>query len=481
MAGNRAAADVFTGVWGKQAPVVQRHSINDAPAPPDLSDEDEPKVEPVQRVAVPGEGLLGAPVQRNGWVKASPSKLAPANPIPGNKAAATAWKKASAAKPGGKAPGQSDLAKYMQAFGEYVEFLGGGPYTIKNLMTENQFGKFDAAYWPANRLLAVDMRIKFTFPDDGPVAGEKKADATKREQRHKDYVNNFINTVTAAWSGKFQFANQREPKGVWGLLNPVSVKINVTPVDANQHFLAKIYKKKEDTANVTSGQVLSMFKGDEVVKQAFNPDSAKGELKRVKKAAPPIVFDYNSAALRPDAAAVVKFLAFYLKNIRVPAIGLGIEATSSNAKLAAERAKTVKDALVAGGVAAPHSITVTSKTGMVRRAVFHPTIDPAWRNVQDITAHEFGHMLGLDDEYATAATKKGAGIETYARVKQAMGQKYADLTQRAGIDSASVMDGGSDVRVTHYITMWEVLGRITSTVAAKPTPKFSHDDWKFKE
>jgi len=114
-----------------------------------------------------------------------------------------------------------------------------------------------------------------------------------------------------------------------------------------------------------------------------------------------------------------------------------------------------------------------------RKVVFKAELDPAWRNVQDVTAHEFGHMLGLDDEYATAATKKGKGIETYKRAKQAFGKKFADQTQLAGIDSASVMDGGSDVRIQHYITMWEVLGRITSTVAATPDPKLGYNDWKF--
>jgi hypothetical protein len=224
-----------------------------------------------------------------------------------------------------------------------------------------------------------------------------------------------------------------------------------------------------------------MFKDSEVVKEAFNPVTATGELSRVKKAAPPIAFQYKSMALTPAAADVVRFLAFYLKNIKLPAIQLGIHSTGTDPKLASDRAIVVRDALAAGGVVAPHTMKTTSTAGQGRKVEFEPTIDAGFRNVQDVTAHEFGHMLGLDDEYATTATAAGKGIETYDRVKQALGKKYADLTQRAGIDSASVMDGGSDVRITHYITMWEVLGRITSTVAAKPTPKFGHDDWKFSQ
>jgi hypothetical protein len=41
------------------------------------------------------------------------------------------------------------------------------------------------------------------------------------------------------------------------------------------------------------------------------------------------------------------------------------------------------------------------------------------------------------------------------------------------------MDGGSDVRIQHYITMWDVLGQLTSKKASVPTPKLGDADWKF--
>jgi hypothetical protein len=89
-------------------------------------------------------------------------------------------------------------------------------------------------------------------------------------------------------------------------------------------------------------------------------------------------------------------------------------------------------------------------------------------------------MLGLDDEYEVGGNK-GKGIETYGLTKEALGKDYADLRARAGTDSASVMDGGSDVRVEHYITLWQVLGRITTAKAAVPAAKFGSADWKFNQ
>ena len=73
----------------------------------------------------------------------------------------------------------------------------------------------------------------------------------------------------------------------------------------------------------------------------------------------------------------------------------------------------------------------------------------------------------------------GAPIETYDRTKAAFGDDVADQTQLAGIDSASIMDGGDDVRIYHYVTLWDVLQQVTTQKAVLPTPVFGEADWKF--
>ena len=51
--------------------------------------------------------------------------------------------------------------------------------------TEN-FGKFDVSYNPGAKLLNIDLRVKFTFPDmkepkkGGPLEAVQKARSTKR-------------------------------------------------------------------------------------------------------------------------------------------------------------------------------------------------------------------------------------------------------------------------------------------------------------
>lgn len=134
-------------------------------------------------------------------------------------------------------------------------------------------------------------------------------------------------------------------------------------------------------------------------------------------------------------------------------------------------------------------------------------------------AHEFGHMLGLGDEYthargvkdpvtghwvvepdpATGGTRMKKAWVTkathYGLVETALGADYAAATEkvhapaRAPYDPvvnrekeelpAGIMGAGSDVRMQHYVTIWEALAQVTAQKAAVPTPKFGQADWKF--
>lgn len=507
--GNKAVQRlVAKGPWG--ALPVQRHSI--AGAPKEATEEDDAvqlqrSVGPwgstavVQRdwkTALPSDAVKSAPPS-GVKIGSAPAKWAKTGPTLDAKAdtktakfldpmsSLAAEDKLSVADmiKWGLQPRQAlDKLKtdktYAKAVTDFFEFVKGGPYIHPDYQTDDKFGKFDATYDPVSKALRIDMRIKFTFPDDRPKKGEAAKEAKAREDRHATYVTNFLDRVTGQWSGKFSFSNARPPAEVWGKLNPIGVKINVTPVDANQHFLAKIYAKKEDTANVTNSQVLSMFKGDDVIKAAFVKGTIAGELTRLRKITPRLRFGYNSAAISGTNQAVIDFLGSYLRRLGAPAVTITAASLSTDRKLADKRAKAVADSLTAAGVAGAHKAVPKVAVGLGRYVALNPVVDPAYTNVQDVQAHEFGHMLGLDDEYEVGGNN-GKGIETYGLVKEALGEKYANLTAKAGIDSASVMDGGSNVRVQHYITIWQVLGRVTTAKAASPASRFGSADWKFNE
>lgn len=87
---------------------------------------------------------------------------------------------------------------------------------------------------------------------------------------------------------------------------------------------------------------------------------------------------------------------------------------------------------------------------------------------QNTAAHEFGHMIGLDDEYIEEKPGKDGGKakffgdepDHYAKIKELMGDEAAKetLTQNGG----NIMSVGSDVKRGHYIFFLEALNNMTS-------------------
>ena len=351
---------------------------------------------------------------------------------------------------------------------------------------------------PSGNVLNANMRVKFEFPDDpvtppsarnlwGFFGGQERKAV---EARHKTYITNFINQVTAQWSGRYQFKNVREPQSIWGKLNPISVSLKVEDVESNEHFLIKAFTKTAGTANVTGGGVTSLYKGNDVPQPAFNPGTAQGELTRVRRNTPtPLLFANNSTDVPGGELGKLQFLGTYLSRINNPKFDIKIDGYASktgdsakNQTLSQNRADNVANVLRGAGVA-QHNLVVnahgdsgsTADVGW-RKVEIASDIPVGWQNFQDVTAHEFGHMLGLDDEYAAG---RGPLAEHHDLVAKAFGKEYADQVAKAGdTDYGSVMEGGSDVRIQHYVTFWQ--GLVESTLkGAVPDPKFGWDDWKF--
>ena len=261
----------------------------------------------------------------------------------------------------------------------------------------------------------------------------------------------------------------------------------------NGHFKLDIWHKKSDTANIRNDGTGSLFKGDDVPNVNQFPNTGKNEINRLKQVAPPIRFASGSAKLDGAAQTTLSFLADYVKRINNPKFKLAIKGHASadgqkdtNLKLSRERAQAVHDFLATKGIKAPHIMShdgvgeAGAGTGATwRKVVFSPTLQAGFQNVQDVTPHEFGHMIGLDDEYDSG---RGATTDHYALVKKAFGQKYADKVAKVNVggvtDQESVMEGGSDVRVYHYVTLWDALVKTTLQKAPLPTPKFGYNDWK---
>jgi outer membrane protein OmpA-like peptidoglycan-associated protein len=380
---------------------------------------------------------------------------------------------------------QRDLSEQDKK--DYEKFVGSS-YAWPN-RTAGVNGKFDVLYSPAGRQMDVTVKVKFEFPD---VTGTTDADKKVMD----DYRANYISQVQKAWSKRYQFQNVREPQEAWKKLNPVTVNVQVQEVKSNQHFLIQAYIKKTGTAQVSGGNSgafnkTELFKGDDTPTARFNPGTEQGELARVARINPsPILFDNNKADIKADVTPKLSFMATYMKRISNPKFDITITGHANNTGtktynqgLAEQRAKNVETALKAGGLT-NHNMSSSSagSTGATagaewRKVDINVKIPAGWKNEQDVTPHEFGHMIGLGDEYGGGANAKATH---YDLVVKAFGKEYADqVAKRGDTDYASIMEGGNDVRIQHYVTFWEALCETTLQKAAAPTKRFGYDDWKF--
>jgi hypothetical protein len=166
--------------------------------------------------------------------------------------------------------------------------------------------------------------------------------------------------------------------------------------------------------------------------------------------------------------------------------------------LARRRAADVKQRLQAAGIANPLSETTAGASTFAGVHVKAAAADP---NIVDIyvrkwsrisAAHEFGHMIGLMDEYYAAKSDEvvrqliSAGLlppdtrgdhltanPPTSHVGETRGQKATmklleaneldtpDFTLQDLAKSSSIMTGGYDVVAAHFVTVWEALASLT--------------------
>lgn len=376
-----------------------------------------------------------------------------------------------------------DPERWLKARTAFDTFIGSS-YS-QQAITKGLNGKYDASYDPTAKSLTLTTPMRFLFPDDVELPTDTEEDKTKRASRHQTYIDNFVNRTTSQWSGRYKFKNVRDPKTVWGKLNPITVSILPKIVKTNEYFLISAKTETTGRASVGGGKG-TLFKGSDTPAAAFEAGTRAGELARIGSAAPP-VFLTGAGALEDASKPTVEFLSRYLRVINRPKFKVAITGRDkASADAAKARGQTVADALTGFGLGT-HEVTVDGSVdgGLsdldVKKVTFTPALtDPGFTNMQDVSSHEFGHMMGLPDEYVQAGKVVGDNLSTHDRMKAALGETYANTFGKVTGDAASIMEGGDDVRMHHYIHFWDTLVLLAGK-AAVPDPKMGEADWKFYE
>jgi len=385
---------------------------------------------------------------------------------------------------------------------------------LSNHIPSTGIGKYDTAYFPKTGKMPVIVRIHFSFKDDASaptgmarllrrLRGDNLSNVIWDDTQKKDYIDQFVARVHARWSAKH---TMRSVKSCWDFVAVPDINVLVVPIPAAAHFAVTVHKSvgpgidyksavhNEHLLNPSAQPTADFWQSDNREEPNFNSGSvATNERTRIEAAitaasASRLLFEVNSDALKPDAAAALAKLATALNaaNPSAPLIPILIEGFASadgdaghNADLARRRAQRAAKALTDAGVrqpvratgkgpvGAPHDVNNRAATVAADRT-FETTYAT---NRYSVSEHEFGHMLGNPDEYsnAAAATPLG-GVQT----------RYSGLVTSAGLtvpsfgqDTSSQMSAGVDVLPEHYVTLWEALAKMTS-------PDLGQADWSLR-
>lgn len=373
------------------------------------------------------------------------------------------------------------------------------------------FGMFDADYFPLIGLMPVTVKIRFEFvsADNAPggfnllrrvLAGEDLSRFFWSDTEKADFKQDFIGRVTSRWSGRHLI---HSTKPCWGFHALPLVSAQETADASDAHYVATVHKsagpgidykssvRAPDTSHPERASTANLYQSDVREEADFNSTQvATAERQRLESAlgaagASPVLFDQDSDLVRPAAVPSLTAFANALKgrNPSDPMIPLHVDGFASaegglrhNQDLAERRAVAVRAFLASLGVTHPIGVLGGGPVGVPgdasqRRAVI--SIDHTFEtsyasNRYSVGEHEFGHMLGLPDEYQNNTTGRLGSAQTL----------YSGLIASAGVpgpavwgaDTASQMSNGIDVLPRHYVTLWEALGRMTS-------PDIAQSEW----
>lgn len=205
-----------------------------------------------------------------------------------------------------------------------------------------------------------------------------------------------------------------------------------------------------------------------------------------------VVFPPGTDAVPAEARRLLEEFAQGVRErlpgtLDVPIVLQGIAATTEadGAALAARRLAAVKLILTGARVGATlrdgaPAATVTGAEGLVTLVIDRGFEggDLGGQLAYNTAAHEFGHMIGLPDEYEAAVG--GEGADAMAQAKAHVRRNFEALVERARLrpptfpsHTSSMMSDGMTIQPWHMVTAWEALCDLTR-------PFLKREEWSIE-
>jgi outer membrane protein OmpA-like peptidoglycan-associated protein len=401
------------------------------------------------------------------------------------------------------------------AEGARRDAFAGRTFHLDRNIPSTTFGMFDATYFPWATIMPVTVKTKFRFVDADNTpdfwglvrragAGEDVSRFFWKDTDKEDFKREYISRIFRRWSAQYTMVST---KPCWSFLALPLVSPVEVDDEADAHYVATIHKSpgpaiehgKSSTSDPKLAHPERPAKAklyQSAVREEANWNSvavATSERQRVESAlaasgASPVLFEKDSDEITLGGRLRVLAFAFELKskNPSDPLIPLQLDGFASmegdpahNVDLSNRRAVAVRDFLFRLGVLQPMGVLGHGPVGApndpsnrkVDITVDHTFETTYASNRSSVGEHEFGHMLGLPDEYQNNTTGTlGTQQALYMGLVTAAGVRGPAVW---GAHTASQMASGVDVLPRHYVTLWEALARMTA-------PDISQAEWSLR-
>jgi outer membrane protein OmpA-like peptidoglycan-associated protein len=347
-------------------------------------------------------------------------------------------------------------------------------------------GRFDALLLPGPGLLKITVRVSFRFisgrqPGDDPFPGVQGVEASEyvwSPAEQDVYKRRYLTEIAPQWSGRYSFASTRQPTDVWEAVTVTPI-VRIVEDDLRPHAVLEVHKRPSDVQPVTNfvrprepGKPLQTYftsdameldsemddpineKSIQITKVHFKRGTTELD-ERGKRELAPILAKLTAD---PKLRVLLRGRASSDRKAGTTAE----EGFKLNFRLSRERSQAVAAELAAAGIAADRIMQRNWGDSGTTFDEDNCRVDVsiASHEARQGAAHEFGHILGLGDEYGYSdipGAHPGDPLRDEEYVRMVKEQTGYDLRRTS---DESMMSKGATIRPWHYAPFLEALKRI---------------------